>query len=185
MNGYKTIIAAVVSVLMGVATMMGVTLDAQTMADIAANLELVIGGIITTYGLVMGVFRAVTSSPMFNGKKPSSGAMNAMIPLFAVLLVVGVQACSVQPRIQSPEDQVAVAYATINALTNATKKAYTEKRITRERKDEIALDLREVYMATKVAQDLIVIGKPEDGIQGLLVVNRLLLQLEKRLQPDR
>ena len=175
-------ITAVISIIMGLATMMGVTLDAQVMADISANLELVIGGGVTLYGLIMGVLRMFTTSPMFNGKKPPSGSINALIPLFAVLLIVGLEGCAVQPRIQTPEDQVAVAYATIKALTATTQKSYAEKRITRDKKNKIAADLREALNSTKLAQDLIIDGRPQDGIQGLLLVNRLLITLEKQLQ---
>jgi len=182
MKGYKTIITAAISVIMGLATMLGITLDAQTMAAIAENLEIVIGSGMTLYGLVMGVLRAFTSSSMFNGKNPSPNTLNALIPVFAVILVVGLQGCVAQPRIQTPEDQVAVAYATINALTSTTQKAYAEKRISKDQGKKILADLREARRDAQIAEDLIVEGRPEDGVQGLLVVNRLLLVLEQRIK---
>jgi len=175
-------ITAVISIVMGLATMMGVTLDAQVMADIAANLELVIGGGVTLYGLLMGVLRMFTTSPMFNGKKPPAGTLNSLLPVFAVVLVMGLQGCVAQPRIQTPEDQVAVAYATINALTTTTRKAYAEKRINKDKARGLYNDLRSARNDVKLAEDLILIGRPEDGVQGLLVVNRLLITLERQIQ---
>lgn len=65
MQGYKTIIFAAMSVLTGVATMLGVTLDAETVKELAANLEMVVGGVITVMGIATGIFRAVTKSPLF------------------------------------------------------------------------------------------------------------------------
>lgn len=68
MSGYKTFIVGLISLVAGIATMMGVTIDGETLAAIQANAETVIGGGMTLYGLVMVVLRAFTKSPMF--KKP-------------------------------------------------------------------------------------------------------------------
>ncbi len=68
MTGYKTFIVGLISLVAGIATMMGVTIDGETLAAIQANAETVIGGGMTLYGLVMVVLRAFTKSPMF--KKP-------------------------------------------------------------------------------------------------------------------
>lgn len=66
--GYKTVVAGALSVLGGVATMMGVTLDTETLQAIAHNVDVVVGGGMTLYGLLMIVLRKFTSSPMF--KRP-------------------------------------------------------------------------------------------------------------------
>jgi len=182
MHGYKTIITAIISVVMGLATVMGVTIDAQLKADIVANLDVFIGAGMTLYGLVMAVLRAFTSSPMLNGKRLPKNSVQALIPVFAVLLVVGLQGCVAQPRMQTPADQVAVAYATINALTNTTKQFYSSGRINKQKKDEIAADLREALTSTKIAEDLLLNGRPKDAVQSLLVVNNVLLILEQRIQ---
>jgi len=182
MKGYKTMITAAISIVMGLATMMGVTLDVETMAAISENLNVVIGGGVALFGLIMGVLRMFTKSPVFNGKKPPASSINALIPVFAVLLVVGLQGCVAQPRIQTPEDQVAVAYATINALTTTTRKAYTEKRINKDKARSLYSDLRSARNDVKLAEDLILIGRPQDGVQGLLVVNQLLITLERQIQ---
>lgn len=65
-KGYKTVVVGVLSIVGGVATAMGVTLDADAMKAIAANIDVVVGGGMALYGAVMVVLRAFTSSPMFN-----------------------------------------------------------------------------------------------------------------------
>ena len=65
MNGYKTFIVGLLSLVGGLATMMGVTIDPETLAAIQSNAEVVIGGGMTLYGLVMLVLRKFTDSPMF------------------------------------------------------------------------------------------------------------------------
>lgn len=69
LQGYKTIVVGVLSMIGGLATMMGVTLDAETMQAIAANIDTVVGGGMTLYGLVMIVLRKFTNSPMLNKPK--------------------------------------------------------------------------------------------------------------------
>lgn len=66
MNGYKTFVTGVLSMLGGLATVMGVTLPAEAVQAIASNVDLVIGGGMTIYGAVMVILRAFTHSPMFN-----------------------------------------------------------------------------------------------------------------------
>lgn len=68
MQGYKTVITGVLSIIGGVATAMGVTLDGDAMQAIANNVDVVVGGGMALYGAVMIVLRAFTNSPMF--KKP-------------------------------------------------------------------------------------------------------------------
>ena len=65
LQGYRTVLTGALSIVGGVATAMGVTLDADAMAAIAANADLVIGGGMALYGAVMIVLRAFTNSPMF------------------------------------------------------------------------------------------------------------------------
>lgn len=67
-KGYKTVVVGVLSIVGGVATAMGVTLDADAMKAIATNIDVVVGGGMALYGAVMIVLRAFTNSPMF--KKP-------------------------------------------------------------------------------------------------------------------
>lgn len=68
MQGYKTVLTGALSIVGGVATAMGVTLDADAMGAIATNVDVVVGGGMALYGAVMIVLRAFTKSPMF--KKP-------------------------------------------------------------------------------------------------------------------
>lgn len=64
-KGYKTVVVGVLSIVGGVATAMGVTLDADAMKAIATNIDVVVGGGMALYGAVMVVLRAFTNSPMF------------------------------------------------------------------------------------------------------------------------
>jgi hypothetical protein len=66
--GYKTVVAGGISIIMGLATMMGVTIEPSTMAAISQHIDTVVGSGMTLYGLLMIVLRAFTKSPMF--KKP-------------------------------------------------------------------------------------------------------------------
>jgi hypothetical protein len=66
MKGYKTVVVGALSIVGGIATAMGVTLDADAMSAIAVNADLVVGGGMALYGAVMVVLRAFTDSPMFN-----------------------------------------------------------------------------------------------------------------------
>lgn len=68
MQGYKTVVIGLLSIVSGIATALGVTLDGEAMKAIADNTDLVIGGGMALYGAVMIVLRAFTNSPMF--KKP-------------------------------------------------------------------------------------------------------------------
>lgn len=68
MQGYKTVVTGVLSIVGGVATAMGVTLDADAINTIANNVDVVVGGGMALYGAVMIVLRAFTNSPVF--KKP-------------------------------------------------------------------------------------------------------------------
>lgn len=63
--GYKTVVTGVLSMVVGLATAMGVVLDADTIQTIASNIDLVVGGGMALYGAVMVVLRAFTNSPMF------------------------------------------------------------------------------------------------------------------------
>lgn len=65
MKGYKTVVVGALSVVGGVATAMGITLDGEAMKAIAENVDVVVGGGMALYGAVMMVLRAFTDSPMF------------------------------------------------------------------------------------------------------------------------
>ena len=68
MQGYKTVVTGFLSIIGGVATAMGITLDAGAVATIAENVDVVVGGGMALYGAGMIVLRAFTNSPMFNKK---------------------------------------------------------------------------------------------------------------------
>lgn len=66
MKGFKTVLIGFLSMVAGLATALGVTLDPETIAAISTNADMVVGGGMALYGLVMVVLRAFTDSPMFN-----------------------------------------------------------------------------------------------------------------------
>lgn len=68
MQGYKTVVTGALSIVGGIATAMGVTLDPETVATISSNIDVVIGAGMAIYGAVMIVLRAFTDSPMFKPK---------------------------------------------------------------------------------------------------------------------
>ena len=62
MKGYRTLIVAAVQLLVGILTMMGVTLDPETEAALAGHIEAALGAIIAISGIVMAIMRAITTS---------------------------------------------------------------------------------------------------------------------------
>lgn len=68
MQGYKTVVTGALSIVGGIATAMGVTLDPETVATIASNIDVVFGAGMAIYGSVMILLRAFTNSPMFKPK---------------------------------------------------------------------------------------------------------------------
>ena len=66
MQGYKTLITGVLSIVGGAATAMGITLDAGAVSTIAENVDVVVGGGMAIYGAVMILLRAFTHSPILN-----------------------------------------------------------------------------------------------------------------------
>ena len=68
MQGYKTLITGVLSIVGGAATAMGITLDAGAVSTIAENVDVVVGGGMAIYGAVMILLRAFTNSPILNKK---------------------------------------------------------------------------------------------------------------------
>ena len=66
MQGYKTVVTGILSILGGIATAFGITLDAAAVASIAENVDVVVGGGMALYGAGMIILRAFTNSPMFN-----------------------------------------------------------------------------------------------------------------------
>lgn len=63
MKGYRTIVTSVISLVLGILTMSGVVISEETAQALRENAEAVVGGIITLYGLIMGILRLITDSP--------------------------------------------------------------------------------------------------------------------------
>jgi hypothetical protein len=57
-------IVAAISLIAGVLTMFGVTLSPEMQATVVAHLDVVIGGVFALYGIVVGILRKITSTPM-------------------------------------------------------------------------------------------------------------------------
>jgi len=65
MNGYKTIIAGIISFIVGIGLMLGIELPPELIEALKANIETVIGAVIALYGVIMSVLRHFTE-----GKAP-------------------------------------------------------------------------------------------------------------------
>jgi len=66
--GYRTLIFGLTYVIGGLATMLGVTIDPETLKNFGDSLNAVIGGGISATGLGIIIFRMITKSPIL--KKP-------------------------------------------------------------------------------------------------------------------
>jgi len=60
----RTIIAAIISVIAGLGMMIGAPIDQETLNNLGLNLDTLIGTIMVIYGIVMAIFRKITSSPL-------------------------------------------------------------------------------------------------------------------------
>lgn len=60
----RQMIAGYISMLAGLFTFMGVDLDPETKAALLNNIESIIGAGVALYGVVLVLFRKITSSPM-------------------------------------------------------------------------------------------------------------------------
>jgi uncharacterized membrane protein len=58
-------VAALVSLLAGAALVLfGVQIDAETQATLLNHIDTIVGSIIMVYGLALGIFRKITTTPM-------------------------------------------------------------------------------------------------------------------------
>ena len=64
MNGYRTIVVGLISVLGGVLTALGYTIPEETLQSLTDSLTALVGAGMTLYGIVMVVLRAVTKGPV-------------------------------------------------------------------------------------------------------------------------
>lgn len=64
MGTSRSMITAAVSVIGGLLTILGVDLDESTKTALIENINLVFGGVMVLYGIVIGILRKITSSPL-------------------------------------------------------------------------------------------------------------------------
>ena len=64
MNGYRTIIVGLISVLGGVLTALGYTIPEETLQGLTDSLTTLVGAGMTLYGIVMVVLRSITKTPV-------------------------------------------------------------------------------------------------------------------------
>lgn len=83
MKSYRTFVFALVSVIGGIATMFGATIPPEVLDELAKNLEIVIGGLITAYGAAIFIFRAISSTPMFESGNPFAAARRTVVGWFS------------------------------------------------------------------------------------------------------
>lgn len=60
----RTVAAAIVSIVVGLLTMLGVTMPMDLQQTLTNHIDLAIGSVVTIYGIVLWIFRAITSSPL-------------------------------------------------------------------------------------------------------------------------
>lgn len=65
----RSMLVALISVLTGVGTMVGVDMDEETKTALLDNLEAILGGVAVVYGIVIGFLRKITSTPLGAGLK--------------------------------------------------------------------------------------------------------------------
>ena len=182
MNGYKTIIAALMSVLGGLATMSGFTLSPEQIAEIATNLETFVGSGMVLYGVAMAGFRAITKSPMFNGKRPGGNINSFIIPLFLVGLMLSLVGCSAGFKPDTPAEHAATAYVLIDKVAQATAQNYQAGLISADKKREIKVELIDAVTQVQTAEYLVVDGLPGDSVAALVVINQRLLVLLNQMK---
>ena len=64
MNGYRTIVVGLISVLGGVLTALGYTIPEETLQSLTDSLTALVGAGMTLYGVVMVVLRMITKGPV-------------------------------------------------------------------------------------------------------------------------
>ena len=64
MNGYRTIVVGLISVLGGVLTALGYTIPEETLQSLTDSLTALVGAGMTLYGIVMVVLRMITKGPV-------------------------------------------------------------------------------------------------------------------------
>jgi len=60
----RTIIAAIISVIAGLGMMIGAPIDQETLNQLGTNLSGLVGTVMVVYGIIMAIFRKITSSPL-------------------------------------------------------------------------------------------------------------------------
>ena len=64
MNGYKTIVTGIFSIIGGAVTAFGIDVDAETLKQLQDSVLQVVGGVIVANGLLMIILRKLTTGPL-------------------------------------------------------------------------------------------------------------------------
>jgi hypothetical protein len=64
MNTSKTMIVSILSIISGLFVALGSPLPADTVAALSNHAETILGSVMAIYGIVMGLLRMVTSTPL-------------------------------------------------------------------------------------------------------------------------
>jgi hypothetical protein len=132
MKGWKTLIVSIVSMVGGVLTAMGYTIEPETLTAISDSITVIVGGLMVLYGAVMVVLRAVTSTPMFDGQSVWEvlKRLAGIAPLMLIVPLVLFGGCAGTPQMEKP-DTVKKAIATAHYTIGGLNGGITDLRIAR------------------------------------------------------
>lgn len=99
-----------------------------------------------------------------------------------VALTILASGCAVQPKVNTIEDQVAVGYATVNGVANSVSVYLEAGLLPVDQAVAYRDQLVDIKGMLDTASIAIGVNKPKDALEGLQLANRLLLELQIKLQ---
>lgn len=188
MKGYRTFITALVSIIGGLLTMLGVTVPDGTLDQLAGSLDVVIGAIITLYGVVMLLLRAITRSPMFKQPAdvvPDSSGQSVFKSWLVVVCALVLAACGAMPTPQSTEQRVAYVDASLTGAVNSAATLVETGAMSIEDADWFASRAAKARVALQATKRHLRDQQPQQAQTQLEVARDLLIELNRFLTEKR
>jgi hypothetical protein len=195
MKGYRTLIFAVLSMLAGLLQLFGVDLPPDVVKTLGENIETTVGALMTLYGVVMVIFRAISDSPMlqkgpppgFSGSqgfdRSQGGFADAKILIFlALAFSVLIGACNSIPVPKTFSEQLAASYASVAAVRTETANLLNRDRISVEQAEVVQVQADKIREIVDIAATYYRSGRPIDAQQVLSVTVEQLQRLESSLK---
>ena len=112
----RQVIASLVSILVGVLTILGVTVPQDKAALLQQHAETILGSVIALYGIAMWIYRKITKTPLVGWfKKEQAGPLMGVCLAVAVAIALG--GCVATPRAPSgPLETIEAAELTAQQL---------------------------------------------------------------------